>query len=402
MDNISNLKNILPVILLSGFSVTAAGQIVSKKSELAPEATSTEVNISVRDLPYLEKAFIDTAPADRNDAVAVGKLGVDGGNRDMIIKFAKEIANSKHSPYDSLLISYKDKLLFESYYRRGRVNLPHGQASAVKGYTSLILGRAIQMGYLTMADLDKPLVSFLKDLDPTEFVEGVEKITLHKALIMHGGLSISEIQDKELQKASDKLSGQGFVQYLLEHSKPITTDSQSYKYGNYNPVLVMQVIDAVVPGTAQEFIKRELLDKMAIVNYHWQDNVASGLPESGWRVKMTSRDMVKLGSLLLNNGKWQGEQLISADYLTKATSNITTPSGYDWMPKEYSYGYFFYQTEIKLGSNSYNASWAWGGGGQFIIAVAELDLSIVITGHHRDEEVFLAEVYKRILPAFSN
>jgi len=399
-----SFKNLFTVVFLSGFcgfATAAAGNIVSGNNDLAPEATTADAKMSVRDLPYLEKAFIDTTPADRKDAVPVGELGVDGGNIDMIVKLAKEIAESKHAPYDSLLITYKGKLLFESYYRRGRVNLPHGQASAVKGYTSLILGRAIQLGYLTMADLDKPLVSFLKDLDPTKFVEGAEKITLHKALTMHGGLSISEAQDKELRKPSSKLKGQGFVQSLLEHSKPITSDSQIYKYGNYNPALVMQVIDAVVPGSAQEFIKKELLDKMGIVNYHWKDHVASGLPESGWRVNMTSRDMVKLGSLVLNKGKWQGEQLISADYLAKATSGIAKPTGYDWMPKNYFTGYFLYQTDITVGDKSYSASWAWGGGGQFIISVAELDLSIVITGHDRDEEVFLAEVFKRILPAFS-
>ncbi len=399
-----SFKNLLSVVFLSGFcgfAVAAAGKIVGGNNDLAPEATAADAKISVRDLPYLEKAFIDTTPADRKDAVPVGELGVDGGNRDMIVKLAEEIAESKHAPYDSLLITYKGKLLFESYYRRGRVNLPHGQASAVKAYTSLILGRAIQLGYLTMADLDKPLVSFLKDLDPTKFVEGAEKITLHKALTMHGGLRISEAQSKELMKPSSKLKGQGFVQSLLEHSKAITSDSQIYKYGNHNPGLVMQVIDAVVPGSAQEFIKKELLDKMDIVNYQWKDNAVSGQPESGWRVSMTSRDMVKLGNMVLNKGKWQGEQLISADYLAKATSSIAKPTGYDWMPKDFFYGYFFYQTDITVGDKSYSASWAWGGGGQFIITVEELDLSIVITGHDRDEEVFLTKIYKRILPAFT-
>ncbi len=147
----------------------------------APEATAAEAKISFWDLPYLKEAFIDTTPADRKDGLAVGELGVNGGNKDMIVKLAEEIADSMHGLYDSMLITHKSKLLFESYYRRGRVNLAGDQASAAKAYTSLALGRAIQLGYLTMADLDKPLVSFLKDLDPTKFVEGAEKITLHKA-----------------------------------------------------------------------------------------------------------------------------------------------------------------------------------------------------------------------------
>jgi len=80
--------------------------------------------------------------------------------------------------------------------------LPHGQASAVKGYTSLILGRAIQMGYLTMDDLDKPLMYFLKNLDAKKFVKGAEKITLHKALTMHGGLTIDREKWKAIENDS--------------------------------------------------------------------------------------------------------------------------------------------------------------------------------------------------------
>lgn len=394
-----SFKNVLAIVLISGFcSFAAAEEVVKGDNNLAPEATVAEAKLSFWDIPLMEKAFIDTSPADRKDAVPVGELGVDGGNKELIVKLAEEIAEGKHGLYDSLLITHKGKLLFESYYRRGRVNLHHDQASAAKSYTSLVLGRVIQMGYLTMADLDKPLVSFLKELDPSKFVKGAEKITLHKALTMRGGLGIDEEQQKELQKPSDKLKGQGFVQALLEQSAPITSESQAYLYGNYNTSLVMQVINAAVPGSAEDFIKKELLDKMGITNYRWQNGV-SGLPEGGWRVSMTSRDMVKWGSLIVNKGKWQGEQLISAEYLAKATSGITKPTQ-DWMPNSFLYGYYFYQTDIPVGDKTYNTAFAWGGYGQYFITVKELDLSIVITAHEKDDKI-MPQVAGRIIPAFS-
>ncbi|WP_417624693.1 serine hydrolase domain-containing protein [Paremcibacter congregatus] len=392
----SKIKSLVAVTLLSGFSSLAAA-VAEENNGLAPEATAADAKISFWDLPYLEKAFIDTAPTNRKDGIKVGKLSVDGGKKASIIKLAEEIGDKKHGDYDSLLIAHKGKLLFESYYLRGRINLAHGQASAVKAYTSLALGRAMQMGYLTMADLDKPLISFLKDLDPTKLVKGAEKITLHKALTMHGGLSVNSDKWKELQENPAQLQAQGLVQTLLEHSGPITKESQVYKYGNYNPMLVMTVIDAVVPGTAQDFIKNELLDKLGITNYSWQTHV-SGLPQAGWRVKMTSRDMLKLGSLIINNGKWNGEQFISANYLAKATSGIVKPTE-DWMPEAYRYGYFWYQTNVTVGDESYDAKFAWGGGGQRIIVVKELDLIVVITGHDREDKI-MAQISKAVLPAF--
>ncbi len=392
----SKLKSLFTVALLSSFgSVAAAG--AEENNGLAPQATAAEAELSFRDVPYLDKAFIDAAPTDRKDGISVGELGVDGGNKDMIVKLAQEIADNNHGDYDSLLIAHKGKFLFESYYKRGRINLAHGQASAVKAYTSLALGRAIQMGYLTMADLDKPLVSFLRDLDPTKFVDGSELITLHQALTMSSGIRISDEQREEFEKNPAALKGQGQVQVYLAHSATITAESQSFLYGGGQSNLVMQVIDAVVPGTAKDFIKSELLDKMGITNYRWQTAV-SGLPEAGWRVNMTSRAMLKWGALVTNKGKWQGEQLISADYLAKATRGLVKPTQ-DWMPDAYRYGYFWYQTPIAVGDKSYDTTFAWGGGGQYVIVVEDLELIIVITGHDGDDTI-MDQVSNIILPAF--
>lgn len=395
-------KNLFTLVLLSVYCCLVAAQDKGSAKTIegaAPEATAAEAALSFRDIPRLDKAFIDGSPVDRKDGLNVGKLRDDGRNSDMIVKLAHEIAEGKVGNYDSLLIAHKDKLLFESYYLRGRTNLPHPQASAVKAYTSLVVGRVIQMGYLSMADLDKPLVSFLKELNPTKFVDGAEKITLHRALTMHGGLSVSDEKWDELKNNPSGLQRQGLVQSLLEHSGPITTASQTYLYGNFNPMLVMTVIDAVVPGTAEDFIKNEILDKLNITNYSWDTHV-SGLPQAGWKVSITSRDMLKLGSLVLNKGKWKGEQLISADYLVKATRGLVQPTE-DWMPDSYRYGYFWYQTPIAVGDKNYNATFAWGGGGQRVIVVDELDLTIVITAHDREDKI-MEQIADAVLPVFAD
>ena len=389
-------KSLIAAALLSTVSNMVAANI-ARSAELAPTASIEDAKMSFWDLPYLEKAFIDTTPAVRKDGIAVGELELDSSTKNEVIKLAKEIAKDKHGSYDSMLISHQGKLLFESYYKRGRINLHHGQASATKAYTSMALGRAIQLGYLTMADLQKPLISFLKDLDTAKLVEGSEKISLHKALTMHGGLSVDPEKWQELEKNPVAIKGQLLVQSLLELSGPITSESQQYLYGNYNPILVMAVIDAVVPGSAENFLKKEILDKLGITNYTWKTH-ASGIPEAGWRVSMTSRDMLKLGSVVLNKGKWHGEQLISASYLAKATSGLVKPTE-DWMPDNFRYGYFWYQTDIAIGDRSYDATFAWGGGGQRIIVVDELDLIIAITGHDREDTIF-TQIAERVLPAF--
>jgi len=420
------------IILLSAFVIVSCESPVknelpeTEESNLAQEATADHVqhgfwknpnvnyvatewpidddDLKFWDVPELEKAFVDTAPTDRNDGLVVGEFGADGGNKDMIVKLAQEIADGQHDEIDSLLIAHKGKLIFESYYLWGRANLTHPQASATKTYTGMALGRAIQLGYLTMADLDKPLVSFLKDLDPSKFVEGTERLTLHQALTMHTGIRISDEQREEFEKNPNQIKGQGLVQTILEQTTPITLESQSsFSYGNYSTPLVMQVIDAVVPGTAEDFIKHELLGKMGITTYGWRTGLG-GLPAAGWKSSLTSRAMMKFGALAMNKGKWNGEQLVPKVYITKATSRILYNGDDDIFGggKDVSnqgYGYFWWNGDLKVGDKSYFSTSAQGGGGQFIILIEELDLVVVVTSHVRHPST-LQTTAERILPAF--
>lgn len=368
-------------------------------SSQAPEASVEENKISFWDLPTLKKPFIDSTPANKNDGLKVGNLNANSKNNTNILSLAKQLADNELGDYDSLLIQHNGEFVFESYYKRGRVNLPHFQASATKGYTGLVLARAMQLGYLTMDDLNKPLVSFLKDLQPEKFVEGADKITLHHALNMSSGLRFTNEQLTEFRENREKYSGIAQVQAFLSLSEPITEKSQTIKYQGTDPLMVMQVIDAIVPGTAEDFIKKELLDKLNINNYTWR-NDHSGLPVGDGRASLTSRDMLKLGALVLNDGKWQGEQLLSSEYLTKATSALSQTNE-DWQPKSFFYGYLWYQTDIKIADKSYDITLTWGAGGNRIIVVDELDLVIVLTGHDREDTIF-AQLTNSILPAFIN
>ena len=390
---------LVSVCVLSNF-VFAADTMKNSTPNLKqvlPIATETEKRMSFWDLPYLEHAYMSTKPENRSDGIVVGDLSHVTKNHQSIINLSNEFQSGKYGLYDSLLISHKNKLVFESYYRRSRVNLAAGQASATKTYTSLILGSAIEQGFLTLDDIHKPLINLISDLKNTDLVSGAETITLHKALTMRGGIKIDSDRRKEFEKHPEQLNGSNYIKTLLVNSAPITETSQQYAYGNFNDTLVMHVLDAVIPGGVENFIKTQLLDKLEINNYQWRNSI-SGVPEAGWRVSFTSRDMLKWGSLLMNDGKWQGEQLISKAYLDTATSAITDPTD-SWIPAPFMYGYFIYQTDILINDESFSVNFAWGGGGQYVISVKPLDLVIVIKGHEREDDI-LFEALNKIIPAF--
>lgn len=346
-------------------------------------------------LPDLEKPYISAAPEDKKDGLVVGKLGVDGGDRAMIEAFANKLAAAAEDEtaghVDSMLISYRGKLLFESYYRRGRANFPHYQMSITKSYTALAVGRAIQLDLLKMDDLDKPVISFLKGLDTTKLVAGADTITLAQAMQMGSGIRLAKEKEKELMKNPAQLKGLGELQAYLQHSDPIPAMPREFKYQEPDTAIAMQVLNAVVPGGAEEFIKTELLGRMSITQYHWEHAI-SGLPKSAAGSSILSRDMLKFGQLILNKGKWKGDQLIPEAYLVRAT----TPSQINE-----HYGFFWWVDDFTVGGKTYHSFQGRGAGGQFIFMFPGLDLVAVVTSHNKGMGEMLKTLPQRIIPAFT-
>lgn len=402
----------LCAFILSGSMALFCANNYANDDDYPPRASVEEAKIKYWSMPEIEKdfwditelenAYIDPTPVSLNDDIPVGVLGQDGGNTKLIVKLAKEIANGDHGKVDSLLIAQSGKLLFESYYLRGRVDLPHPQSSATKAYISMALGRAIQLGYLTMDDLHKPLIDFLPEINKDKLVSGAEKVTLHKAMHMHSGIRLTDEQKQLYRDNPSTYRGQKLVQAYLEHSLPITEASQTFLYQS-DPMLVMQVIEAVVPSSAEDFLKKELLGKLGIANYGWETHDITGLPGSS---SMTSRAMMKIGTLTKNKGKWKGEQIIPEDFIEKATSMIFYTGDDDIFGggKDVSnqgYGYYWWGTHLHHEGKRYPSISAQGGGGIYLVLIEELDLMIVVTAHHRNESTqqLIAE---RIIPAFVN
>ena len=378
--------------------MSAKGAVsVAESNGLAPEIadlSSDDVSFAKEQhLSDLKEPFIDIAPEDMADGIEVGELGLDSGNKHMILALVREIAAGQHGEIDSLLIHHDGRLIFESYYRRGRANYPHYQMSITKSYTALALGRAIALEHLKMSDLDRPVLDFLNEIDHSKIAAGCETITLTDALNMHSGIRVDKGTVDKLRKSRATLEGQGQIQAYFEHTTPITPQSKQYKYQSSDPSIVMQVIETSVPGTANDFIKNQLLSPLGISNYGWQDDV-SGLPKSAAGSSIRARDMIKFGLLVQNRGQWDGEQIIPAEFIEKATSRIHTN------PQDTSYGYFWWRHDVEVDGKTYDIKSGRGAGGQFIMMIDDLNLIIAITAHNKGMGKMLKTAPERIIPAF--
>ena len=369
---------------------------------LAPEVTDLNArDISFekeREMPYLTQPFISSHPENKNDQLPVGALGKQSEKEKGVLLYAKELANPSENPKngktDSLLIAHRGKLVFESYFRRGRANFPHYQMSITKSYTALAVGRAIQLGYLSMKDLDKAVVHFLNDIKSSLLTPGAEQITLHQAMHMTSGIRMSNKNIEEIILQPKLLLGQGHIQAYLQFSAPISPHPRPYKYQPSDPSITMQVLESVVPGSAKMFINDELLRPMGISNYGWQEDV-SGFPKAAAGASLLSRDMIKMGLLVMQGGKWNDEQFIPEDFLQKATAPLVQTN------EENFYGYFWWSQVREINGKKYPSVQGRGAGGQFIFIFPSVDLVVVTTAHNQGMGTMLNELPEKMIPLFN-
>ena len=155
-----------------------------------------------------------------------------------------------------------------------------------------------------------------------------------------------------------------------------------YWYRDCDPQLLGGAIYKQTNLTLEEIAEDKLFGPMGITDYFWEKN-ADGHNWAAQALYMRPRDMAKIGLLMLNNGKWNGQQLVSEDWIEQSTSfqtvfdipgrdlssEILPDMGYFWWIYEPDYPRL---PEIRAFS-------AVGAGGQYIFVIPDLELLIVMT-----------------------
>jgi CubicO group peptidase (beta-lactamase class C family) len=236
-------------------------------------------------------------------------------------------------------------------------------------------------------------VHFLNDIKSGMLTPGADQITLHQTMHMTSGIRMSNKNIEEIILQPKLLLGQGHIQAYLQFSAPISPHPRPYKYQPSDPSITMQVLESVVTGSAKKFIKDELLRPMGISNYGWQEDV-SGFPKAAAGASMLSRDMIKMGLLILSRGKWKGIQHIPESFLEIATSPLVQTN------EENFYGYFWWSQTREINGKKYPIIQGRGAGGQFIFVFPSLDLVVTATAHNKGMGRMLKELPEAIAPSF--
>ena len=190
---------------------------------------------------------------------------------------------------------------------------------------------------------------------------------------MTSGIRIPKDRANARYIIKNALKGQGHAQAIFEITEAVDSTKGQYKYQSADTALVMQVIESVVPGGAEKFIREELFAPLGIDFYVWQEDL-SGLPKAAAGSSLRSRDMLKVGQLVLNQGRWKGDA---------------------------HYGYFWWYESYEVSGKTYLSKQGRGAGGQFIIILPDIDVVAVITAHNKGMGGMLNQVCTALITAFS-
>ncbi len=268
-----------------------------------------------------------------------------------------------------LLVIKNGYLIAEGYFNEGTVDKKNQLQSATKSYTSALVGIALDQGCLS--SLDQKMTDFFPEFAGQITDPRKEQITIRDMLQMRSGYPDEET-DPALFEAL--LSGD----YLpLIDGFPLTSDpGTEFQYSGLTShwlgVIVARACDTDLKSFAQEHLFSPI---GAQVGNDWipdRDGYYIGL--AGMHV--TARDMAKFGLLYLNDGEYDGKQIISADWVRESLQSYSEDTGW---PKVGRYfrdcGYGYQWWSARVGDHHFN--YASGHGGQYIVLLDELDMVIV-------------------------
>ncbi|WP_303317966.1 serine hydrolase [Flavivirga abyssicola] len=317
-----------------------------------------------------QNTYIYSKPKKLEDGWKTNDLQSQNIDSTLIIKLFNQL-QIKENKIHSVLLVKNDQIIIEEYFGENSVNNQHDLRSATKSITSILMGIAVDKGFVK--NVNDPISKYLNSLVPTKNLDERKKeITIEHLLTMSTGLDCND-WDKKSKGQEDKIYKKNdWLQYFLNLpmiNKPGTVSN----YCTIGQILATEIISQTSGITIDKFAEKYLFNPLGINNVNWGHTSKKEIIPSGKRLYMTSRDMAKIGQLILNKGKWNGKQVVSEKWIEKSTTPKTKITGID-------YGYLWWNIPFKANGKIFASKTATGNGGQYIMVLPELDMVAIFTG----------------------
>ena len=360
-------------------------------------------------------------PEKISDGIEVGTIQAVGIDSVMIVKAINKIMRGKIDGIHSLLI-YKDrKLVLEEYFSGHRYqwdasshkgdwviwnrNMLHSIMSDTKSITSLCIGIAIDKGFIE--SVNQSIFDFLPDHQNFK-TNGKDRITIEHLLTMTSGLEWYE-WNAPYSSSDNPMIGIWYsdkdpISFILDGKLEHEPGTHFSYYGG-SQVILGEIIKNATSLTIDDFSDKYLFTPLGIDSVDWSLQFDNGVFEAAGGLKMKPRDMVKVGALFLNNGIWNGERVISEEWIKKSSSVFqgNTSIKIPGEPGKNDYSYSWWIKQLSHSDQAISIIHASGWGGQNIMIIPELNAVIVFTGGNYTRKPSSFNTLERhIIPSFKD
>lgn len=305
---------------------------------------------------------------------------------------ATEKLNQTHKELQttSFVIIKSDSIFHESYFDIGKADSKTNSFSMAKSIITAALGKAIDLGMIP--SLDAKVIDYLPELTG----KFAKEVTVGDLASMASGQHWDENYygpTSVTTQAYFKTDLRSLMLSLPIDKKP----GQQFIYQSGDTQLLAMVLEKATKMTVADFVSKYFWQPMGMEqDALWQiDHADNGIEKAYCCIASNARDFARFGKLYLQNGMWNGEQIISSNYIQKSINPRFKNSpqyGYGWWLSNYKNKHIYYMR---------------GHLGQFTIVIPEDDIIIVRLGHLKglqtttdahsnDLYIYIDETYKML------
>ena len=243
--------------------------------------------------------------------------------------------------------------------------------SCTKSITSALIGIALGQGHIE--SIEQKVSDFFPEWQALEPNLSRDSMTLEHLLNMTSGWSWGE--NRMWSSLEPFTSSEDWVQFVLGQ-RMLYAPGTTFFYNTGGSHLLSVVIERSTGMDTLSYARTYLFDPIGVGEVEWQRD-PQGYYTGGHDLWMRAEDMARFGLLYLNQGKWDGNQIIPAEWVEISTAHQSTERGISGL-----YGYHWWVTPLVVRDKPVETYFALGFAGQYIYVVPEFDLVVVATSQN--------------------
>lgn len=337
------------------------------------------------------------APASQPDGWQVASADSVGLDTNRLANLTQSIRAWPELGVHAILIERNGRLVYEEYFEGfderwgqslGRVKMTaesrHDLRSVTKSVVSALVG--IAHGEGKIPSLEEPIVKWFPEYPELNTPER-RRVTLAHALSMTSGFDWNEEvpytdpRNDEIRMTRDPHP----LRYALARAF-VNDPGSDFKYNGGLTQVVAAVLVRATKTSVQDYARQKLFEPLGIKDVEWVGDLA-GMPAAASGLRMRARDLAKFGSLYLNDGKWNGKQVIPRSWIelsTKRQFRFRPRTGAD-AGGEFGYSYFWWYSCFPSAQGLIEARTAVGNGQQRVFVLPTANMVVTIfAGRYND------------------